>query len=148
MPCCRLRWMRRSACRSGPLALLLLAGCERPVPAVPTFDVDVRPIFEASCGRCHGAGGTLNADPRAIEDAPPNESNLDQYDDSADCAPTPQGTPLTCVRGAAHEATNGNLKAYLHGAVTPLMPLPPSDPLGTWELAVIDNWVAESPPLR
>jgi len=140
--------MRRGAWRSVPLALLLLAGCEKPVPALPTFEVDVHPIFGASCVRCHGAGGTLNADPRAIEDFPPNVSNLDQYDDSADCAPTPQGIPLTCVRGAAYEASNGNIKAFLHGAETPLMPLPPSDPLGAWELTVIDNWVAESPPLR
>jgi hypothetical protein len=139
--------MRRDLCRVGRLALLLLAGCEKPVPAMPTFAVDVLPIFQASCVRCHGAGGTLNADPRAIEDGPP-QTNLNQYDDGADCVPTPQGTPLSCVRGAAYEASIGNLQAFLHGSEPPPMPLPPSDPLGAWELAVIDNWVAESPPLR
>jgi hypothetical protein len=129
------------------LALVLLASCEKPVPAVPTFAVDVQPIFQASCVRCHGAGGMLNADPRALENDQP-QSNLDQYDDGADCVPTPQGTPLSCVRGAAYEASNGNIHAFLHGAEPPRMPLPPSDPLGAWELAVIDNWVAESPPRR
>jgi hypothetical protein len=117
------------------------------VPAVPTFEVDVRPIFEASCVRCHGAGGTRNAHPLASVNAPP-QSDLGQYDDGADCVPTPQGTPLSCVRGAAYEAANGNLHSFLHGLGGLPMPLPPSDPLGAWELAVIDNWVAESPPRR
>jgi hypothetical protein len=56
------------------------------VAFVPEFSVsraaDVRPIFEWSCVRCHGAGGTLNADPRAIEDAPP-KSNFDQMTTAA-----------------------------------------------------------------
>jgi hypothetical protein len=143
----RVGRVRRRGCRFGVLALVLLGGCEKPVPAMPTFAVDVHPILAASCVRCHGAGGTLNADPRAIENDPP-QSNLDQYDDDADCVPTPQGTPLSCVRGAAYEATIGNLHAVLHGSEPPRMPLAPSDPLGDWELAVIDNWVAESPQLR
>jgi hypothetical protein len=139
--------MRRCAGRVGSLAVLFLAACAKPVPAVPSFAVDVLPIFQASCVRCHGAGGALNADPLAIEDGPPH-SDLEHYDDGADCAPTPQGTPLSCVRGAAYEATIGNLHAFLHGSESPPMPLPPSDPLGAWELAVIDNWAAESPLQR
>jgi hypothetical protein len=141
------------ACRLAPLVLVLLAGCETPVPALPSFGIDVHPIFAASCIRCHGAGGTLNVDPRSlpyIGSIP--SSNLDQYDDGADCVPTSQGTPLICVRGAAYEASNGNIHLYLHGPLNPyiisLMPPPPSPPIGAWELAVVDNWVAESPPLR
>jgi hypothetical protein len=145
--------MWESQWQIAPLILVLVAGCEKPVPAVPSFETDVRPIFAASCIRCHGAGGTLNVDPlalRYIGSIP--SSNLDQYDDGADCMPTSQGTPLICVRGAAYEAQNGNIHLYLHGPLNPymitLMPPPPSPALGPWELAVIDNWVAESPPQR
>jgi len=39
------------------------AGCGNDAPLFPTYSVDVKPILEAHCIRCHGAGGTLNADP-------------------------------------------------------------------------------------
>ena len=32
-------------------------------PARPTYKNDIAPLMEAHCIRCHGAGGTLNADP-------------------------------------------------------------------------------------
>jgi hypothetical protein len=128
------------------LALVVLAGCEEPVPATPSFATDVRPIFEAHCVRCHGAGGTLNVDPRSEEVAQP-ASYLGQYDDVVDCTPDAAGNaPPTCVGGARYEAEIGNIKPFIHGEVDPRMPPPPSDPLSRWELAVIDNWLAETPP--
>lgn len=133
----------------GALAALALAGCEKPVPATPTYTADVLPIFEAHCVRCHGAGGTLNADERSIEPAPPSGGYLDQYDDKSDCTPDADGHyPLTCMGGARYEAESGNLAAFIHGRTQPKMPLAPAAPLDDWELAVLDNWIAEKPPLR
>jgi hypothetical protein len=131
------------------LAALALAGCEKPVPAMPTYSRDVLPIFEAHCMRCHGAGGTLNADARSLEPTshPPN-GYLNQYGDKVDCTPISPGLyPVTCVGGAHYEATNGNLHDYIHGIAQPKMPLAPAAPLDDWELDVLDNWIAENPPL-
>ena len=140
--------MRRGVSLTALGLAVALSGCEEPVPKTPTFSVEVRPIFEAHCVRCHGAGGTLNEDPRALEDAPPTGGFLNQYEDEGDCTPNAMGyTPVTCQRGARYEAEIGNIKAFLHGPVTPRMPLAPSPPLDSWELAVVDNWLAESPPL-
>jgi hypothetical protein len=110
---------------------------------------DVLPIFEAHCVRCHGAGGSLNADFRGLEMAPPPNGFLNQYDDVVDCTPDAMGNrPLTCVAGARTEAENDNIHAFTHGLIPPRMPLSPAAPLDAWELAVIDNWVAEKPPMR
>jgi hypothetical protein len=131
------------------LAALALAGCEKPVPAMPTYTNDVLPIFEAHCIRCHGAGGSLNADSRSIEPAPPPGGFLTQYDDKVDCTADANGLrPLTCVGGARYEAESGNLDYFIHGKTRPQMPLAPAAPLTDWELGVLDNWIAEKPPLR
>jgi hypothetical protein len=131
------------------MALVALAACEKPVPENPTFAGDVQPIFEAHCVRCHGAGGMLNADPHSIPSTFPTGGFLDQYDDTGDCTPDPTtgAIPLSCERGARHEADIGYIKGYLHD-YTPRMPPAPSPPLTPWELAVVDNWLAEQPPLR
>ena len=131
-----LRWA--GSARRGVIVLVLaagaLGGCEEPVPKTPTFSVDVRPIFEAHCVRCHGAGGTLNEDPRSIEAAPPSGGFLNQYEDKVDCTPDAMGNiPVTCLGGARYEAESGNIKAYVHGPVTPRMPPAPSPPLDSWE---------------
>jgi hypothetical protein len=125
-------------------AALSLAGCEKPVPEAPSFEVDVKPIFEGYCVRCHGAGGTLNIDPRtAVNDTP--SSWLGQYEDKVDCTPDAAGViPGSCVPGARFEAVNGNMKFFLQPG--PLrMPLAPADPLSSWELDVVNNWLAEKP---
>jgi hypothetical protein len=110
------------------LAALALAACEKPVPAMPTYTADVQPILEAHCVRCHGAGGTLNADARSLEpSSPPPNGFLDQYDDKVDCTPDANGfTPLSCVGGARYEAENGNLRDFIHGIAQPKMPLAPA----------------------
>jgi hypothetical protein len=131
------------------LAALALAGCEKPVPATPTYSKHVLPILEAHCVRCHGSGGTLNADPHSLEptSSPPN-GYLNQYEDKVDCTPDANGLyPLTCVGGAHYEAVNGNLYDFIHGIAQPRMPLAPAAPLDDWELSVLDNWLAEKPPL-
>jgi hypothetical protein len=49
------------------LALVGTAGCDNPgdnsPPPFPSYAEDVQPILFAHCVRCHGSGGTLNADP-------------------------------------------------------------------------------------
>ena len=35
-------------------SLTALAACTGDIPAHPTYDVDVAPILEANCIRCHG----------------------------------------------------------------------------------------------
>ncbi|HEY2731156.1 MAG TPA: hypothetical protein VGK52_14535 [Polyangia bacterium] len=125
------------------LAALALAACQEPVPKTPTFEVDVKPIFQANCVRCHGAGGTLNADPRALEPVKAPNGFLDQYQDKSDCSLDAIGT---CPLGALSEAKNGMLAYYLHTNSVVRMPLAPSGPLAPWELEVVDNWLAESPP--
>ena len=129
------------------LAGVVLSGCEAPVPAKPTFTVDVLPIFRAHCVRCHGAGGTLNVDPLGLEMAPPS-TFLDQYDDKVDCTPDAMGNvPLTCVGGARYDAQDGAIHLYINATQGLRMPMQPSEPLDSWELAVVNNWVAEMPPL-
>jgi hypothetical protein len=129
------------------LAVLALSACQEPVPKTPSFEVDVKPIFQASCVRCHGAGGTLNADPRAFEAVMPPDGFLDRYEDKSDCSLDATGNiPATCRRGALSEAKSGNLAYYLHTTSIVRMPMAPSGPLAPWELEVVDNWLAESPP--
>jgi hypothetical protein len=129
------------------LTAFALAGCESPVPAKPTFTADVLPIFRAHCVRCHGAGGTLNVDPLGLEMAPPS-TFLDQYDDKVDCTPDAMGNvPLTCVGGARYDAQDGAIHLYINATQGLRMPMQPSEPLDSWELAVVNNWVAETPPL-
>jgi hypothetical protein len=137
---------RHSVDRALFFAVLVLSGCEKPVPETPRFETDIKPIFDAHCVRCHGAGGTLNADPRAREVAGPG-SYLDQYEDKVDCTPDAMGNiPQTCVPGARFEAVVGNIHLFLNGG--PLqMPLPPAAPLSPWELDVVNHWLAETPPM-
>ena len=40
-----------------PLIFLLFIGCDEPLPAVPSYAVDVQPILEQHCVRCHTADG-------------------------------------------------------------------------------------------
>jgi hypothetical protein len=116
------------------------------VPKTPSFELDVKPIFAAHCVRCHGAGGTLNADPRAPDKNAPSDGYLDRYADKSDCTPDAAGdVPPTCERGALSEAKNGYLKLYLHFTNQLRMPLAPSEPLTSWELETVDNWLAETP---
>jgi hypothetical protein len=138
---------RHSVGRAFLFAGLALAGCEKPVPETPTFAKDVGPIFAAHCVRCHGAGGTLNSDPRAADTGTPG-AYLDQYADKGDCTLDAMGiVPPTCIPAARFEAETGQLEVYLHGPEQVRMPPPPGAPLSPWELAVVDNWLAETPPM-
>lgn len=126
----------------GLAVVLAGAGCTLypSPPAEPAYDTDVRPIFLAHCARCHGDGpdgGSLNTVAGSSKTGATPVSCLTQFG-------TSDGG--TCTTGANAEATNGLLDSYVHGRTAgEQMPPAPAPPLNSYELGVIDAWVAESP---
>ncbi len=130
---------------AAPLVLVaaaLVVGCGPPVPAVPAYDTDVRPIFMAHCVRCHGAGpdgGTINT---ATEPTGPDGGPL-----ASDPVNT-IGYYLNVYKaagkaGALTSATGGiqsPLYRKIHAAVLP-MPPPPAPLLDDWALKILDAWI-------
>jgi cytochrome c553 len=136
----------------GFVALVALAtGCGPPVPASPSYQADVRPIFMSHCVRCHGAGGTLNqtyeptgadAAPLASDPARPLKCYLNQYADTG-CAAGDAGTSATCHRGADYCATLANGIGFrIHGGPPVPMPPAPAPKLNDWEMKVVDAWLS------
>jgi hypothetical protein len=126
------------------LALLLFA-CSPAVPAVPSYESDVRPIFLARCVRCHGAGGMENGDlapdGALLTAAPPALGPyLDHYEDQ-NCTPATDGgaRPDSCKLGAF------SLSSVIGEIVEPSsptrMPPPPAPSLDDWQIAVVERWV-------
>jgi hypothetical protein len=128
------------------LAVLLSAcGGDPPIPAMPTFTTDIEPIMLSKCVGCHGAGGTLNTDPRVTSppfSVPPIDGFFDHYEDRADCSASPTGV----CHGLAHYAVDPNGR-LLWNEWIPMMPPPPLPPLTSWERDVIARWMAEVGPL-
>jgi hypothetical protein len=134
------------------LALAALpAACSAPVPASPSYEANVRPIFMSHCVRCHGAGGTLNqafnptgpdAAPLTSDPLKPITCYLNQYDDT-NCTPGDAGLPANCHHGAKFCTTIANgIGVRIHGGGTARpMPPPPAPPLDDWELKVVDAWL-------
>jgi mono/diheme cytochrome c family protein len=125
----------------------LFAGCQEPLPGKPTYTTDIKPLFDANCVRCHGAGGTENSDPRTgsayMNDMP--VSHLNQYASTGGCDPDAGAAQAPCVLGAQWAASLPLLHAYIHGTGVQ-MPLPPAEPLSDWELSLIDRWLANGYP--
>lgn len=153
------------------VALLCLghSGCSQAVPAAPSYQTEVRPIFLAHCTRCHGNGmadgGSLNNahEPTGPYDAAPplNADPIDlafeplyltQYADSGNCSIPDSGLrDPSCHYGALTAATSPPasrtmfyLSERIHG--TPgsgaTMPPAPAPMLDDWELKVMDAWIA------
>jgi len=121
------------------------ASDDTPVPDMPTYAVDVKPILLANCVRCHGAGGTLNVDPASsLQYAPPN-GYFDHYEDQGDCMPGDAGIiPSSCKYGAASLAMA--MQVYVTSCDFP-MPPPPAPRLSARDQLIITRWAAETPPL-
>ena len=122
--------------------------CTPAVPGTPSYERDVRPIFMANCVRCHGAGGTVQNEANGTQTGK-IECFLNVYDDPTDCPDG--GTAAPCQPGAHTCATSPSLKVFfphfLHPASGgPRMPPAPSEPLNSWELDVVDRWLANPIP--
>jgi mono/diheme cytochrome c family protein len=106
------------------------AGCGNPVPDRPSYERDIKPLMEAHCIRCHGAGGTLNADPdiRPVSGV--------QKPNATDFTSLNGLMPLT---GAAEPALELFVK-------TLPMPPPPSDLLTNYERELLFTWAKNPLP--
>jgi mono/diheme cytochrome c family protein len=118
------------------------AGCTSypSAPSDPAFDTEVLPVFQAHCTRCHGDGpdgGGLNAVAGSSKTGATAMSCLTQFSGSDAGA---------CSMAADTDVGNHKLDAYVHGRTAgEQMPPPPAAPLNSYELGVIDAWVAENP---
>ncbi len=134
------------------LAVLLvsggaLAGCgEEPIPDVVSYARDIKPLMEARCIRCHGAGGTENKDPSLpawfvamyMTDMPKPSSDFTTFDKlkpfgglmKAFLVPVKADATLTPPRPA----------------VSALMPPPPSPTLTDRERDMLIKWGAAPNP--
>jgi hypothetical protein len=116
--------------------LVVGAGCENPVPLNPSYERDIKPLMEAHCTRCHGAGGSLNTDPDI-----PLVSGVQK----------PNATDFTSLQGE-----NGHLGlltytgpgfVILESSVNTLpMPPPPSAPLTDYERDLLFTWAKNPLP--
>ena len=123
-----------------------LVGCgEEPIPVEPGFAADVRPIMVARCVRCHGAGGTLNADPVAVKLMVPTNGFFEQYADSGACGPMdPVGG---CKRGALFYAKQKLIfTARLRSSEAIRMPPLPAEMLSEHQIQIIERWTNEATP--
>jgi len=139
-----------------------LAACsspsDPPVPDMPTYAADVRPIFVSHCTRCHGDGGTLNAAPNP--DGTPNTVGkplvcyLSMYDDTGDCTADGGVLDPSCKRGAHYCGTGVGSPpvSYLDTYVLMLMqdeggmPPLPWPALGARDKEVIRRWLQDPIP--
>jgi mono/diheme cytochrome c family protein len=123
-----------------------LAGCgEEPIPASVSYERDIKPLMQARCIRCHGAGGMPNKEPGLpawfvgnIGDTPKASSDLTTFESTKrnsglfklyidPRAANPMGTPPS-------------------PAVPYLMPPPPAPPLTTREHDMLLKWAANPLP--
>jgi hypothetical protein len=137
----------------GALVVVFFSGCAaEDVPHAPTYAADVLPIMLSRCVRCHGGGGTLNDDLGIASDSPlkgaPFDGYFDHMEDQGTCVDDQTATP-PCKRGLLFYATNrtSQLQVYIHSTTSLRMPLPPAPPLTDRQLEVMDNWIAEKPPM-
>jgi mono/diheme cytochrome c family protein len=108
------------------------AGCGNDAPLFPTYARDVKPIMEAHCIRCHGAGGMLNGDPYATPvSSPPTQKPI-----------RGDFTTIDGFKGYTGPAAVV-FKMYVDGLP---MPPPPSSRLDPYDYDTIMTWVANPMP--
>ncbi|HVZ89557.1 MAG TPA: hypothetical protein VHG72_21525 [Polyangia bacterium] len=117
------------------LAFAPLLACGPSVPASPSYEADVLPIFRAHCLRCHG-----DANP----DAGPY--NTTQTANLVGLATVNLTSYAQTVSWAQMKTATGQgvLSDVIHGgkATAQPMPLPPAAPLDDYELKVMDAWIS------
>jgi mono/diheme cytochrome c family protein len=110
------------------------AACGPDVPANPDWAVDVRPILQARCVRCHGSH-----EPDQAGGPPTRIDPLSK--DTAGLAAQPFDTvePLT-------SALTNMMPARIRGqGPLMIMPPPPAAPLEGWQIDIIANYVKNHP---
>ena len=126
------------------LALVMGACAPADPPADPSFATDVLPVMKMHCTRCHGDGGTLNADPNSLPpyNTAPEVGYFTSYDDlpAAECKTAPA---ILCTGAKTNAVT---IHAYIHLPDESRMPPRPAARLSDWELQLLDNWTAKNPP--
>jgi hypothetical protein len=117
-------------------AATLSPGCnlEPSVPGSPTYEADVRPIFESRCLRCHG-------DP-ALQVATPGD-RFDLYE-----CPAVDGSAGLCVSGAKGRAVVIKSRINFAVGVGGHMPPSPAAPLSPYQIDTITKWADEPTPLE
>jgi hypothetical protein len=120
-----------------------LVGCgEEPIPANVSYLHDIKPLVEARCIRCHGAGGGDNDDP-AINHPTPGTLRT----------PTSDFTRLDAHLAADGKTTINGLMAFTgpNGGSFPIflaspMPPRPAPPLTTREHDMLIQWASNPLP--
>ena len=129
-----MRTMRRTAI--GLFALLATAvagvGCnlEPGVPGQPSYELDVKPILEARCIRCHGFPSLAGA-----------PSRFDVYE-----CPAPDGSTCTTDNGAKAHAGAMVMRIQLDKDSPLRMPQKPAAPLSPYQIDTIVKWATSGAP--
>jgi hypothetical protein len=110
-------------------AALAGAGCgANEAPLFPTYTNNVKPILEAHCIRCHGAGGMLNTDP-----------DIGQVSGVT----KPKTTDFTTYQGVLSSVSIG---LFIPSIMSLPMPPPPSTALDSYDYDTLANWVKNGAP--
>ena len=127
----------------------MFAGCgEQPVPERVTYAHDIKPLMEARCIRCHGAGQMLNDDPDSVKTLDVTKPNAGDFT-GLENGPAGNGLLAYTVGGGVL------MKAYIlsqkdpkTGATNPpLMPPSPAPQLTSREREMLLKWLANPLPM-
>jgi hypothetical protein len=110
------------------------AACGPEVPANPDWAVDVRPILQARCVRCHAGPPCPNDAPACARIDPASKDPLNGALALPFDTVEPLGTNLT-----------GMMPDRIRGKGAVIMPPPPAAPLEGWQIDIITNYVKNHP---
>jgi hypothetical protein len=106
------------------------------IPINPTYSREIKPLMEAHCIRCHGAGGTLNLDPDSAKVNSVQAPTSGDFTALADDAAGKHGLIwYTVAPGSA-----------LWTAFFPQMPPAPAPGLTDREYQILTTWIASPMP--
>jgi mono/diheme cytochrome c family protein len=124
---------------AGLAAALGAAGCVESSgdePVNPSYSRQIKPLIEAHCIRCHGAGGTLNQDP----DIPDAEGVLQGPPVRGDFTQLADNGKIPGLAFYTNSAPDG-MGASRMLAFLPQMPPPPGEQLTKFEHDILVKWI-------